>query len=47
MGSGAFIGEKLVIGDRSKVSAGSVVLRDMGEGELAVGNPARSRRMFA
>lgn len=47
MEEGAFIGAKaiilgpVVVGKNSKIGAGSVVLQDVPDGCIAVGNPAR------
>ncbi|GIJ51688.1 acetyltransferase [Virgisporangium aliadipatigenens] len=52
IGAAAFLGTHATVtpgrrvGTGAKVSAGSVVLRDVPAGALAVGNPARSRVMF-
>lgn len=52
LGEGCFLGSSAVItplrkvGAFTKVSAGSVVARDIEEGCLAHGNPAKARRMF-
>jgi sugar O-acyltransferase (sialic acid O-acetyltransferase NeuD family) len=52
IGADAFLGTHATVtpgrrvGAGAKVSAGSVVLRDVPAGALAVGNPARSRVMF-
>jgi sugar O-acyltransferase (sialic acid O-acetyltransferase NeuD family) len=45
-GSGSIVYPGTKIGRYVKVSAGSVVSQAIGDGELAVGNPAKGRRMF-
>lgn len=47
MGSSSTIVPQRTIGSGSKISAGAVVLHDVPNGALAVGNPAKSRVMFA
>ncbi len=42
IGSGATILAKVTIGEKAIVGAGSVVTRDVGEGVIVVGNPARA-----
>jgi putative colanic acid biosynthesis acetyltransferase WcaF len=37
----AFIGPDVVVGDNSIVAARAVVTKDVGEGEIVAGNPAR------
>lgn len=44
IGSGATILAKVTIGEKAIVGAGSVVTRDVGEGVIMVGNPARAGR---
>jgi acetyltransferase-like isoleucine patch superfamily enzyme len=39
--SSATVINKIVIGARARVGAGSVVIRDVDEGVTVVGNPAR------
>jgi sugar O-acyltransferase (sialic acid O-acetyltransferase NeuD family) len=46
LGTHATVAPGRRVGAGAKVSAGSVVLRDVPAGALAVGNPARSRVMF-
>lgn len=41
VGSNATIREKITIGDYSLIGAGAVVLKDVGENNVVVGNPAR------
>jgi UDP-2-acetamido-3-amino-2,3-dideoxy-glucuronate N-acetyltransferase len=43
LGSGAVILGGVCIGERALVGAGAVVTRDVGAGEIVVGNPARAR----
>lgn len=45
IGSNATIKEKVVIGDYSLVGAGAVVVKDVPENSIVVGNPARVLRM--
>lgn len=47
MGSSSTIVPQRAIGSGAKISAGAVVLHDVPNGALAVGNPAKSRVMFA
>ncbi|MEY2934440.1 MAG: hypothetical protein RL033_5189 [Pseudomonadota bacterium] len=47
MGSSSTIVPQRTIGASSKIAAGAVVLHDVPMGALAVGNPAKSRVMFA
>ncbi len=47
LGSYSFVAQGIAVGRRSKVSAGSIVMRDVAEHSLAMGNPASSRQMFA
>jgi sugar O-acyltransferase (sialic acid O-acetyltransferase NeuD family) len=47
MGSRALIVPQRTIGRGSKIAAGAVVLHDVPEGSLAVGNPAKVRVLFA
>jgi sugar O-acyltransferase (sialic acid O-acetyltransferase NeuD family) len=47
LGTHATVTPRLRVGASSKVGAGSVVMRDVPVGSLAVGSPARSRAMFA
>ena len=46
IGSGAIVAPKVRIGSGSKVSAGSVVNRNVAASSLAAGNPAAARVMF-
>jgi len=43
MGTSAIVTPRTTIHRRAKISAGSVVYRDVPEGALAVGNPAQAR----
>jgi maltose O-acetyltransferase len=43
IGGGAIILPGVTIGDRAVIGAGSVVTRDVGEGQTVTGNPARPR----
>ena len=44
IGSNATLREKIIIGDYSLVGAGSVVLNDVPENSIVVGNPAKVLR---
>ncbi|HEU4657949.1 MAG TPA: acetyltransferase [Capillimicrobium sp.] len=46
LGTHATVGPRRRVGERSSVSAGSVVLRDVPARSLAAGNPARSRELY-
>lgn len=43
LGTGALVLPRVKVGAKAKVSAGSVAYHDVPEGNLAMGNPARSR----
>lgn len=47
LGSGSIVLPGLVVGQNSKISAGSIVSRDVGVNSLVAGNPAKSRVMFS
>lgn len=45
IGSGAVILCDVVVGEKSMIGAGAVVTRDVPDGAVVVGNPARQRRL--
>ena len=47
MGSGSIVLPSVTVGENSKISAGTVVSRDVEANSLAAGNPAKSRVMFS
>lgn len=46
MGTRATVNPLKVVGDGSKVTAGSVVYQDVPSGSIAMGNPAKARRLM-
>ena len=46
LGSQAIVAPSIMLGNNSKLSAGSILMKDTKDNCLAVGNPAKSRVMF-